>query len=189
MICPYCHQFTPDRSYKCINCGAVVSRKEPALSQERATPPRPDSASFFKPWMLGIAALLAVLIYLFLASQGRGHAANANAPGGEMDIGLLLQKDKTNIVDFYSEYCPPCRKISPLLRKLAARRPDLALISVDINRKGVEGIDWSSPLARQYGLRSVPYFMIYDGAGNLLKRGDEAYAEVVRRLIDAGIRF
>ena len=89
---------------------------------------------------------------------------------------LTCRKGKTNIVDFYSDYCPPCKKISPLLQKLGRKRPDLAMLQVDINRKGVKGIDWSSPLARQYELSSIPHFQIYDGEGNLLKEGPGSLA-------------
>jgi thiol-disulfide isomerase/thioredoxin len=189
MVCPYCHMFTPDQNYKCINCGAVIPRKEPAFPQDRATPLRSHGQNVFRPWMLGIVALLGVLGYLFFNSQNKSHAINAYNPGGELDLGLMLQKGKTNIVDFYSDYCPPCRKISPLLKELAAKRPDLALLSVDINRKGVKGIDWSSPLALQFHLQSVPSFLIYDGEGNLLKQGDEAYKDVIRMLIAAGFQI
>lgn len=188
MVCPYCRMFTPDQNYKCINCGSVMPKKEPAQPQDRMSP-RSGRESFFRPWMLGILALLGVLAYLFFNRQTQSHSVNRYAPGVEMDIGMMLQKGKTNIVDFYSDYCPPCRKISPLLRELAAKRPDLALLSVDINRKGVKGIDWSSPLARQFNLQSVPYFMIYDGEGTLLKQGQEAYTEVVQLLIASGIQL
>ena len=106
---------------------------------------RNENRSFFKPWMLLPLVLLAILGYLFLAQKGRSHAVNAYDPGAELEIEALLQKGKTNIVDFYSDYCPPCRKISPLLQELGRKRPDLAILAVDINRKGVKGIDWTRP--------------------------------------------
>ena len=53
------------------------------------------------------------------------------------------------------------------------------MLAVDINRKGVKGIDWLSPLARQYKLKSIPHFQIYDGDGNLIKEGQEAYVEII----------
>jgi len=187
MICPNCHRFTPDQGYKCINCGGVISPKESAADRDRFTPHRSDNPSFFRPWMLLIVVLLAVLAYVFLAQRNRSHAVNAHDPGAELAIENYLHKGKTNIVDFYSEYCPPCRKISPLLQKLGRKRPDLAILQVDINRKGIKSIDWSSPLARQYELNSVPHFKIYDGAGNLLKEGQEAWPEILAMLATAGI--
>jgi thiol-disulfide isomerase/thioredoxin len=189
MVCPYCHMFTPDQSYKCIHCGAVTRKKDQFYDPERASPLRTENPSFFRPWMVIIVGLLALLGYLAYSSLNRSHAANAFKPGAEFAVEDHLLRGKTNIVDFYSEYCPPCKKISPLLLKLGEKRPDLAVIKVDINRKGIKGIDWSSPVARQYNLRSIPHFQIYDGNGRLLKEGQEAYAQIVQMLTQAGIRM
>ncbi len=187
MICPNCHQFTPDQNYKCSQCGAVTATKGQLYDPERISPLRRNEPSVLKPWMAVVAALLVFLAYLAFTRLNRSHAANAFQPGAEFAVEAHLQRGKTNIVDFYSDYCPPCRKISPLLIKLREKRTDLAVIKVDINREGVKGIDWSSPVARQYGLRSIPHFQIYDGQGNLLKEGQEAYMQVILMLAQAGI--
>jgi len=187
MVCPNCHQFTPDQNYKCINCGAVTAKKEQFFDPERVSPLRQDAPSAVRPWMVILLGLIALLGYLAYSRLNRSHAVNAFQPGAEFAVVGHLQRGKTNIVDFYSEYCPPCKKISPLLVKLGKKRPDLAVIKVDINRKGVKGIDWSSPVARQYGLRSIPHFQIYDGEGKLLAEGQEAYMQVILMLTQAGI--
>lgn len=189
MICANCQQFTPDQGFKCINCGSILKKKDPYAAHDQVAPQRRGDHSFFKAWMLVPLVLLAILAYLFFTHQNRSVAINAQNPGAELAIEAYLQKGKTNIIDFYSNFCPPCRKISPLLQKLGRKRKDLAVLKVDINRKGVEGIDWSSPLARQYELSSVPYFQIYDGQGNLSKQGHEATMEVVLMLAAAGIRL
>jgi thiol-disulfide isomerase/thioredoxin len=170
-----------------MHCDAILKKKETYPSQDQGSRPRHEGRSFFKPWMLLPLVLLAILGYLFLVQKNKSHAVNALDPGAELAIENYLQKGKTNIVDFYSEYCPPCKRISPLLQKLGRKRPDLAILQVDINRKGTQGIDWSSPLARQYELRSVPYFQIYDGKGELRKEGQEAWPEILALLAAAGI--
>jgi thiol-disulfide isomerase/thioredoxin len=172
-----------------MHCNSILQKKDPYSAQEQASRQRQMDPSFFKPWMLLPLVLLAILAYLVFAQASRSHAVNALDPGEELTIGDYLQKGKTNIVDFYSDYCPPCKKISPLLRELGRKRPDLAILAVDINRKGVKGIDWVSPLARQFELRSIPHFMIYDGDGNLLKEGQEAWPEIFALLTAAGIRM
>jgi thiol-disulfide isomerase/thioredoxin len=111
-----------------------------------------------------------------------GYVINNQNPGEEIDIRIFVQADKTTIFDFYSEYCPPCRRISPLLKGLDTRREDIIVHKVDINRPGIQGIDWGSPVARQYNIHSVPFFMIYDPSGNLTHQGDAAYNEVMRLL-------
>ena len=100
------------------------------------------------------------------------------AMGQEVDVADYLVPGKTTIVDFYSEYCPPCRAIAPKLAELHKSRDDIAVVKVDINRPGVKGIDWSSPVARQYKLHSIPHFKIFGPDGKLQAEGDAAYDQV-----------
>lgn len=98
--------------------------------------------------------------------------------GQKVDVANYLVPGKTTIVDFYSEYCPPCRAIAPKLVKLHQNRDDIAVVKVDINRPGVKGIDWESPVAQQYQLHSIPHFKIYGPDGKLQAEGDAAYEKV-----------
>jgi thiol-disulfide isomerase/thioredoxin len=108
-----------------------------------------------------------------------GEAVNAANPGQPLDLKQQVRPGRTTIVDFYSKYCPPCMHISPLLEELGEKRPDLQIVKVDINRPGVTGIDWQSPLARQYDLKSIPHFKIYDSKGNVVDEGDPAYKKIM----------
>lgn len=74
---------------------------------------------------------------------------------------------KTTVFDFTSQFCPPCRAIAPALEKVHATRDDVVVVSVDINRPGVKGIDWDSPVAHQYGLHAIPHFKVYGPDGKL----------------------
>ncbi|MCP5052256.1 MAG: thioredoxin family protein [bacterium] len=116
-----------------------------------------------------------------------GYVVNAQAPGEEMSIADYIQGDQTTIFDFYSEGCGPCRKFSPWLKQLDKKRSDIVVFKVDINRPGKRGIDWKSPLAQQYGLRSIPHFKIYDSSGVLSLEGKPAYDKVVQYLRSEGI--
>jgi thiol-disulfide isomerase/thioredoxin len=109
-------------------------------------------------------------------------AANKAKPGQEVEIQPLLLKGKINIVDFFSKFCPPCMAISPKLEQLEQKSPDIHVIKLDINRPDIKGIDWTSPLAREFSLQSIPHFKIFDGEGKLMKEGDPAFAEVDARL-------
>jgi len=112
-----------------------------------------------------------------------GHPA-AKAPpariahGQAVNLRDYLVPGKTVIFDFTSEYCPPCRAIAPYLHKLHASREDLIVVEVDLNRPGVEGIDWESPVAQQYGMNSIPHFKVFGPDGKLQAEGKEARALV-----------
>lgn len=110
-----------------------------------------------------------------------------HVPGEEVAIAALAQKGKTTIFDFYSDYCGPCRMISPRLEQLDQRRDDIAVIKIDINRQGVRGIDWNSPVARQYNLGSIPYFVIYDAGGRMTHEGSAAWQQVNQLLYQEGL--
>jgi thiol-disulfide isomerase/thioredoxin len=135
--------------------------------------------------------LLAALLSLALLSSGAwaGEIADANAghAGQALNVKSLLVKGKTTVIDFYSPYCPPCMRLAPIMARLAEKRPDLALVKVNINRMEFVGIDWSSPLAQQYQIRQVPYFMIFSPQGQLLSQGKDAVGTVQRWLQEAGL--
>jgi len=112
---------------------------------------------------------------------------NRLTPGAAVDLGAFLVSGKTVLFDCYSDYCGPCLVLAPYLERLVASREGLLLRKLDVNRPGVKGIDWGSPLARQYRLQSLPHFKIYDGQGRLLAEGDEARNMVSGWFDEAGI--
>ena len=138
------------------------------------------------------SALLPAILGALLAVPvlQAGEAVNKANPGQAVDVASVLKKTSATkffIVDFYSKFCPPCMRISPLLEQLGEKRPDVQVVKLDINRPDVQGIDWQSPLAKQYGLQSIPHFKIYDASGKLVKEGDSAYKEVVGWLKQANL--
>lgn len=200
MKCPHCYEYAPDNNYKCPHCGKVLKQAvTPADFRKKPTKRRRINPNIMI--ILIIAVGVAVLIYAaFFKGKGAGrinvnpifsttttngapavgYIINKDNPGQEIDIQRFVQSGKLTIFDFYSEYCGPCQRISPMLMRLDSKRDDLIVHRVDINRPGIEGIDWGSPLAMQYNLRSVPYFIIYDPSGKLIHKGQKAYDEVMR---------
>ena len=138
------------------------------------------------PLLLAVAVLFAVPLTLSADCQDnhtKGAKPRHISEGQEVKLSDYLVPGKTTIFDFYSKYCPPCRAISPRLEKLHATHDDIAVVKVDINRPDVEGIDWSSPVARQYDLRSIPHFKVFGPDGKLKAEGDPAY-EMVAGMLD-----
>ncbi|MCX5892648.1 MAG: thioredoxin family protein [Deltaproteobacteria bacterium] len=156
--------------------------KSGARTYLRATARR--SASFI---------VLAAAISLVLGLAGQSYAgavqeANAGRGGQPIDLKSLPVKGKITVVDFFSQYCPPCMQLAPLLEQLAQKRSDLAIKKVNIQRPEFSGgIDFRSPLGQQLGLRSIPHFMIFDKGGKLTVEGKEAYKQVLGWLQEAGL--
>jgi thiol-disulfide isomerase/thioredoxin len=128
---------------------------------------------------LALAALIALPSALFAAdTHVKGDKPARIAMGEEVKISDYLVPGKITIFDFTSQYCPPCRSIAPYVEKLHLTRDDIAVVSVDINRPGVKGIDWESPVARQYEMHSIPHFKVFGPDGKLIAEGDKARALV-----------
>ncbi|MBP7864374.1 MAG: thioredoxin family protein [Acidobacteria bacterium] len=117
------------------------------------------------------------------AKAGEAVKEKTISQGERIRIEDHLVSGKTVIFDFYSDGCPPCRRLSPILSKLAEKRPDIALVKVDINRPGTGGIDWQSPVAQQFELSSIPHLKVYSPEGKLEAEG-KAAMEIVGRMID-----
>jgi len=132
--------------------------------------------------------MISRFLFCFFAAVSIAFAATKGpkpahiAMGAEVAIADYMVAGKTMVFDFTSDYCPPCRVIAPKLDKLHAARADVAVVKVDINRPGVKGIDWKSPVAVQYGMRSIPHFKVYGPDGKLVAEGKAAWPLVQKML-------
>jgi thiol-disulfide isomerase/thioredoxin len=137
-------------------------------------------------WLV-LAALLSLALIPAVVCAGAVVAANAGHGGEELDLKPLLIVGKTNLIDFYSPFCPPCVQMAPVMEQLAEKRSDLAIQKVNINRPDVRSIDWRSPLAQQFKIRQVPYFMIFSPQGKLVAQGPGAVEQLKSWLREAGL--
>jgi thioredoxin 1 len=65
----------------------------------------------------------------------------------------VLESEKPVIVDFWAEWCGPCHAVAPVLDRIAAERPELSLVKVNI--------DEEQELARRYGVVSIPTIVLF----------------------------
>jgi thiol-disulfide isomerase/thioredoxin len=128
--------------------------------------------------LLLLCSLALLTPALVAAAQPKGAEPAHIAQGAEVALADHLAAGKTTIFDFTSKYCGPCQVYNQPLARLHAERADLAVVKVDINRPDVKGIDWKSPVARQYGMNSIPHFKVYGPDGKLLAEGRAARAMV-----------
>ena len=73
----------------------------------------------------------------------------------------VLNSEDTIMVDFWAEWCGPCRAVSPILDAIAAENPDKIKI-VKLN------VDDNPQTAMKYQITSIPAMKVFKG-GELVK--------------------
>lgn len=74
----------------------------------------------------------------------------------------VLEAEKPIMVDFWAEWCGPCRAVSPILDKIAEENADkLSIVKLNV--------DDNPEIAMKYGITSIPAMYVFKD-GEVVKR-------------------
>lgn len=66
----------------------------------------------------------------------------------------VLASDQPVLVDFYADWCGPCKMLNPIVEQIATERTDLKVARVNI--------DEQPALAERYRIRGIPYLALFE---------------------------
>ena len=80
------------------------------------------------------------------------------------------------IVDFWANWCGPCRMLAPILEEIAAERSDVLIAKVDV--------DENTGLATRYGISSIPTLILFKDGQAVSQRTGGAPMAVLEAFIN-----
>ncbi|MBQ2758101.1 MAG: thioredoxin [Clostridia bacterium] len=64
----------------------------------------------------------------------------------------VLSSEKPVLIDFYADWCGPCRMLAPTIEEIAAERDDVKVCKINVDEQG--------DLAARFGVMSIPSLFV-----------------------------
>ncbi len=72
---------------------------------------------------------------------------------GNVDNFENLISNDVVLVDFFANWCGPCKMLSPVLDDIASERSNVKIVKVDVDK--------NEELAKKYGIMSIPTLLLF----------------------------
>ena len=93
------------------------------------------------------------------------------------DFRAAMKEKRTLVVDFYADWCGPCRMLAPVMERLSDEYEGKAeFVKIDV--------DDNPDLARDYSIMSIPCVMVFKGGALAGKNVGFAPKDAMKEFID-----
>lgn len=96
---------------------------------------------------------------------------------GASNFGEQVTKDGITIVDFWAEWCGPCRQFAPIFEEASTKHPEITFAKVDTEAE--------QQLAAQANITSIPTLMVFRDGVLLYNRPGALPGAALEELISA----
>lgn len=84
----------------------------------------------------------------------------------------VLESKKTVLIDFYADWCGPCKMLSPIIEEIAQEHEEIRVVKINV--------DEEQELAMKYEIMSIPtLIVIKDGVEKNRKIGLASKSEII----------
>ena len=93
---------------------------------------------------------------------------------------MVLKAKKPVLVDFFADWCGPCRMVAPVIDELARTYTEKLIV-------GKVDVDANPGVAGKYGVMSIPTVVLFEGGKEIGRQigfgGKEVYEELVKKAV------
>jgi thioredoxin len=95
-------------------------------------------------------------------------------------LDALLSSHAKVVVDFYADWCGPCREFSPIFESVASRERDVLFVKINV--------DSAQKVASKYGVRGIPLIMFFKNGKQVHQKSGRLSSKELHSMIDEKLR-